>query len=186
MTMEDRRAIFALFSRLTRYPEEELAEVAARGRALLQGNHPDAAADLGLFAAFGCQTPATRLGEIYTAAFDLHPLCAPYVGHHLFGESRERTLFLVRLREIYREHGHRPGPELPDHLAEVLDFLARNPGTPEAEVLVVDGLLPALEKMIAGLEGETEHPYLPLLRGVRDYLLAAFPAPVPAGKEATA
>ncbi|MBE0597286.1 MAG: molecular chaperone TorD family protein [Desulfuromonadales bacterium] len=186
MALDDRHRIFDIFASLARYPGEEIAEAAEQGMAILEREHPTAAAGLAAFDAFVRQTPPLRREEIYTAAFDLHPLSPPYVGHQLFGESRERTLFLVRLREIYREHGHPPGPELPDHLAEILDFLARNPGTPEAEVLVADGLLPALEKMIAGLEGERGHPYLPLFRGMRDYLSAAFPAQRPVRKEATA
>ena len=64
------------------------------------------------------------LEEAYTSAFDLAPLCSPYVGDQLFGASRERSFLLSGLRELQRDARLEAGPELPDHVSEVLRLAA--------------------------------------------------------------
>ena len=162
------RELCGHFARLLGYPGENLAEEARACAALLGEGHP-ATAPVGRFAAYAAGEKTSRMEELYTATFDLQPLCHPYVGYQLCGESRQRALFLVRLREIYRLHGFAAGPELPDHLAEILRFLAGCGDEDLYRETVSDGLLPAVEKLLLGFDS-AGHPYRELLSALRAFL----------------
>lgn len=163
------RTLFALFAELLKYPGAYLADRATEGDTLLAPSRRAAASDLAAFADHARRAGTAEMQEIYTATFDLHPVCAPYLGHHLCGEDPRRGLFLLKLQEIYRAHGFEPGKELPDHLAEVLRFLAGASPSEETETLVNDGLVPALEKMAEALAGK-ENPYRRLVAALRTCL----------------
>jgi nitrate reductase delta subunit len=153
----DRRVLHAL-AELLGYPGPGTA---ARARACALAVAPASAAAarrLERFAvACDVRSPAL-LEELYTAAFDLGPVCVPYVGYHLFGEGRERALFLARLRAMQRAEGHAPGADLPDHVSEVLRFLAIARDHEDRDALLSEGLAPAVEKMLSALE-QAEHPW---------------------------
>jgi nitrate reductase delta subunit len=91
--------------------------------------------------------------ELFSSTFDLDPACAPYVGHHLCGEGPRRGVFLARLADVYRQDGFedRAGPagELADHVSVVLRYLSEVPAGPGRKALLEDGLVPALDKMLA-------------------------------------
>jgi nitrate reductase molybdenum cofactor assembly chaperone NarJ/NarW len=157
------------FAALLGYPHGDLDGAARACHTLLAGQHQSAAAQLEHFCAFLATEPAARVEEVYTATFDLQPVCYPYVGFQLFGESKERILFLVKLQECYRTHGYVSGGELPDHLSEVLQFLAMATDATARNELVEDGLLPALAKIIQGSEA-AQHPYGHVLRALQTFL----------------
>lgn len=89
-----------------------------------------------------------RIQEEYVRAFDLSPLCFPYLSHHLFGDSFRRGAYMVKLKEIYREKGYNPPQkELPDHLGVVMEFLSYMASTKSYEErreiitnYIIDGL----------------------------------------------
>jgi nitrate reductase molybdenum cofactor assembly chaperone NarJ/NarW len=95
----------------------------------------------------------------YTSTFDLTPSCSPYLGVHLFGdENRDRARLMVGLRQSYTRAGMAVNHgELPDHIAEVLDFVDRAPGD-EREDLLRLVVVPALQKMDEILR-PTSNPY---------------------------
>jgi nitrate reductase molybdenum cofactor assembly chaperone NarJ/NarW len=95
-----------------------------------------------------------RLQEIYIELFDLHAETSPYIGHHLFGEDIRRSLFMAKLREQYREVGIADSIELPDHLAEILRYLAALDGdlSAEDEELIERCVLPAVQHMRRAIE----------------------------------
>jgi nitrate reductase delta subunit len=163
------QALCRHFATLLSYPQGDMGDVARTCRDLLAECQPPAPAELARFCDFVAAQAASRLEEIYTATFDLQPVCHPYVGYQLFGESKQRTLFLVRLQECYRRHGYVAGGELVDHLSEVLRFLATTQDVTARAELVSDGLLPALAKIIQGME-DGEHPYGDLLRALQGFL----------------
>jgi nitrate reductase delta subunit len=167
--MNAEREIFTLYADLLDYPGEATARRALAGAELLAAHAPPAAPALTRFAGFAAEAGSARLEELYTATFDLNPLCFPYVGYQLCGEGRQRTLLLVRLQELYREHGFAAGAELPDHLTVVLRFLAAAAPGSEREALTADGLRPALAKMLAAFS-EAGHPYAELLRSLRAFV----------------
>jgi nitrate reductase delta subunit len=161
------------FATLLSYPQADMGGAARTCQNLLAEHHRLAAAELGRFCDFVEVQAAARVEEIYTATFDLQPVCHPYVGYQLFGESKQRTLFLIKLQECYRRHDYISGGELPDHLSEVLRFLAKAQDEPARAELMNDGLLPALAKIIQGIE-DGEHPYGDVLRALQSFLSGEF------------
>jgi nitrate reductase delta subunit len=158
------RGFAALFS----YPDASVRQTVAACAARLRALDSAAAEPMDRFAVFLDAQETSRLEELFTSTFDLQPLCHPYVGYLLCGESQQRTLFLIRLRQLYRRHGFQAGAELPDHLATLLRFVGSvADGQCRLEV-VRDGLLPALEKLAEGLEAQ--QPYAGLIQAVRHFL----------------
>lgn len=153
-----------VLAELLSYPAPGLAERARAAGAAL----PPSVAD----PALRCAQALGALGqgaaeELYTATFDLRPAVSPYLGLLLCGEGPRRNALLAYLAGAYAEAGHAPGPELPDHLAEVLRFLAHAGGSDLARELAAAAVRPAARRMIAALPAE--NPY----RGALDALLDA-------------
>jgi nitrate reductase delta subunit len=155
--MTQDRLVLEQLAALLDYPGPWLA-ARARACARLVAASPPAAVRLTRFADACEARPAERLEELYTAGFDLGPACVPYVGVHLFGEGRERALFLARLRAMQRAAGQAGNGDLPDHVSEVLRLLAAAPDGDDRDALLADGLAPAAEKMLSALE-QAEHPW---------------------------
>lgn len=169
-----------LFDYPSRDPRPPLACVLARVSART-------ARELDRFAAWALSTPQDAREELHTTTFDLSPLCPPYVGHHLCGESPSRGLFLSRLAGVYAAHGFVPtAGELPDHVATALRFAAAAHGRDRDE-LVEDGLVPAVAKMREALRGRP-NPYRHLLGGLQRLLeeeIASRPRAIPQAEEVT-
>ncbi len=106
----------------------------------------------------------TRLQEHYVEAFDFKAETSLYLGHHLFGEEIRRSLFMAQLRGRYRELGIPDTTEVPDHLANVLRFLAALEAGPERAELIHDCLVPALDHMLRVMP--PDNPYAFLLQAV--------------------
>ncbi|ADU67156.1 nitrate reductase molybdenum cofactor assembly chaperone [Desulfurispirillum indicum] len=157
--------LYRCFSVLMRYPDLHMASV-ARQAAQAAAFLPQAAQPLEFFCGVAEDSGVKVMQEAYTAAFDLQPLAAPYVGYHLFGDDARRGQFLIRLQEIYRQRGITPDPgELADHLATVLRFLATTAGSTEHGALARDALLPAV-RSIHGALAQGENPYRHILQSL--------------------
>ena len=106
------------------------------------------------------------LGEqqmAYTSTFDVAPACSPYLGTHLFGDDmRDRSRLMVGLRMTYARGTEE---ELPDHIAEVIDFADRYEEEEWGELRQLV-LLPALTRMEEILAA-TSNPYRHLIRATR-------------------
>ena len=126
-------------SALLTYPDEALArgtaeiETALRDEALL-----DASAIEGLrplLAELGSRD-LFDLQERFVLLFDRSRSLSLNLFEHVHGESRARGQAMVDLLETYRAGGFEPvGPELPDHLPMLLEFLAARPLDEAREVL---------------------------------------------------
>ena len=159
------RQFAALFS----YPDAATAQTANACAAHLREMDSAAAAPLARFADFLAVQQPARLEELFTATFDLQPVCHPYVGYQLCGESQQRTFFLMRLQQLFRQHGFAGDGELPDHLATLLRFVGNVADRECGMEIIRDGLLPALAKMAEGLEGRSQ-PYGELIEAVQHFL----------------
>lgn len=157
------------------YPDPSIRVTATACADLLRDAHPEAGEVFAGFLRFLNDHPAARLEEIYTATFDLQPACHPYVGYQLCGENQKRALFLMKLQQLYREHDFPAGAELADHLATLLRFVAEVADPQCREELIQDGILPALDKMLAQAESAT-NPYIQLLQVVRLVMAQSAPA----------
>lgn len=106
--------------------------------------------------------------ELYTRTLDLTPTTAPYVGYAAYGESYHRGELLAALVRAYRELGLDPGSELPDHLANVLRYLARCQA-PLPELLeILPKALSEMERTLRTLDAK--NPYLLVLEAVQEAL----------------
>lgn len=160
------------FGLLLCYPDKRLGAQTAACLAQLEQVDAEAAAALQTFHRFVETHDIRRIEEAFTGTFDLQSLCHPYVGYQLCGESQQRTMFMLKLREIYRQHDFTPANELPDHLTEVLRFIGSIDDPTCRLEIIRDGILPALAKMIQGLENH-DRPYLALLNALQRFLTAA-------------
>ncbi len=148
--------LYRLFADLLEYPTPDLPGQARACVALLGADHPQAAALLDEFCAFADQTPTGQMEELYTRTFDMQPVCYPYIGYQLFGESYKRGAFLAKLKEQYQVHGFDSGRDLPDHLPVILRFLGVLPEVDQE--LIDEGVVPALGAMVAAFANKPD-PY---------------------------
>lgn len=157
------------FADLLSYPDGATRQTAADCAALLREIRPEAGQPLAGFVNFLDAHQAAQVEEVFTETFDLQPACHPYVGYQLCGESQQRTMFLIKLQQLYNQHGFAAGAELPDHLSTMLRFIGTVDDRNCRQELVSDGLLPALEKLLQGLE-QHDHPYVALLWALQGFL----------------
>lgn len=159
------------FAELFSYPTEDLTQTVVACAELLREEQSSASASLERFASFLQTQTAMRIEEVFTSTFDLQPVCHPYVGYQLCGESQQRGMFLMQLNQLYRQHGFVPGVELPDHLSTLLRFIGTLAPQDCSRELIEDGLLPALAKILQGLDA-ADHPYADLLLSLQSFLAA--------------
>ncbi|WP_338702167.1 nitrate reductase molybdenum cofactor assembly chaperone [Streptomyces sp. Q6] len=143
------------------YPDAELYERLPLVRA--------AAPELGAFVDHAEATGERELAAHYVRVFDFKNRHSLYLTWWRDGDTRRRGMSLVRMKQIYREHGLEfTGEELPDFLPAVLEFSAQ-----------VGPFL--LEEHRSGLEllrlALTDHgtPYASVL----DAVCATLPGPTP-------
>jgi nitrate reductase delta subunit len=168
-SLQTHQDICRQFAALLSYPDPELQKTAASCQQLLQENRPEVATQLQRFIDLLAATEQARIEEIFTSTFDLQPVCHPYIGYQLCGESQQRTMFLMKLQELYRQHDYQSGCELPDHLSEVLRFVGITNDQGCRQELIGDGVIPALEKLIPAIEND-DHPYKGLLKALHSFL----------------
>lgn len=148
--------LFDLLGGLLSYPS---ADWRARVEACLEALRPENAEAAGYVTAFLGGTagvPGTAMEELFTSTFDMNPACSLEAGWHLFGEDYARGAFLVKLRGEMRRLNVAESAELPDHLGHVLAVLGRMEEAEAAEFAAAC-VMPAIEKMIAGVAGHAEN-----------------------------
>jgi nitrate reductase delta subunit len=142
------RRVLQLFADILDYPQQNIVQHVRECETLVSATSSEAAVLLRQFRRFLEETPNGQLEEVYTGIFDLDAACHPYVGYQLFGESYERSAFIVELKKRYRSSGFEASEsELPDRLSVLLRFLSMSgDGDPNQEI-INEGILPALDKM---------------------------------------
>ncbi|MBE2276119.1 MAG: nitrate reductase molybdenum cofactor assembly chaperone [Rhodobacteraceae bacterium] len=132
---------FKALSLLLCYPSEDLAEAmpaiaeVLREEGLLTGAALDELSPLLADLATG---DLYDLQERYVFLFDRSRTLSLNLFEHIHGESRDRGGAMVDLLETYRAGGYDlVGPELPDHLPVLLEYLSTRP-LDEARALLAD------------------------------------------------
>jgi len=151
-----------LFADLLDYPTLATSLNAGHCYQRLHQSQPDAAAFLESFYYTTENRTLEQMQELYTITFDMQPVCYPYIGYQLFGESYKRGAFMAQLNEAYHVSGYSGGTELPDHVSVVLRFLAQDTARRDEEfgrALLSEGVIPALKKMVEALGRQVENPY---------------------------
>lgn len=171
--------LYDLFADLLSYPTVDLPAQAETCLAQLRTSHPEATVALEKFSAALAERSLAQNEEFYTVTFDMQPVCYPYAGYHLFGESYKRGAFMAQLNEAYHAFGYSAGDELPDHVPAILRFLgldAANRQGDFCQALLNEGLVPALGKMRQAFDEQSKNPYASLLMALQVFLT---PVPVP-------
>ncbi len=158
-----------VFSQLLSYPSAQTKLTAVEFEQQLKELDPAAAPAFSSYLNFLELQELVQIEELFTLTFDLQALTDPYIGYQLCGESQARTMFLLKLQGLYAQQGFSCGTELPDHLSVMLRFIGSNDDPQGNTEIIVDAILPALEKIIAGIE-TTDHPYRHLLNALQIYL----------------
>jgi nitrate reductase delta subunit len=176
MTRDSIATLYDLFADLLQYPTLATPLKAGLCYEQLQASQPEVGDLLQYFYDEIQRQNLQQLEELYTITFDMQPVCYPYVGYHLFGESYKRGAFMAQLNEAYHAAGYSVVQELPDHLSVILRFLALNVTTRKDDfgrALLTEGLLPALEKMLQPFVPTSENPYGKLLSALHLVLVSA-------------
>lgn len=145
--------IYSIFADILEYPGPRLNILVEESVDLLLRVNRCAAERMEKFSNFIGGTAPARIEEIYTRTFDLQPVCYPYAGYQLFGESYKRGAFMVKLKERYSAYGFSVENELPDHLPVILRFLSALPDRQQEAALVTECLVPVLTKMAGAFKG---------------------------------
>lgn len=174
MTKDLTSTLFDLFAALLEYPSAATTEQAEQLLEQLTPHFIESAEALERFVRRLDQLSLEKMRELYTITFDMQPVCYPYVGYQLFGESYKRGAFMAQLNEAYHACGYSAGQELPDHLAVILRFLgldSTNRASEFCQALLTSGLTPALEKMLKVFNEGSENPYAELLAALQFFLV---------------
>jgi nitrate reductase delta subunit len=164
----------ASFADLLLYPTTSILAQAEACLTGLQDSHPEAMPAFENFLRGLNQCELEKLKELYTTTFDMQPVCYPYIGYQLFGESYKRGALMAQLNEAYHAFGFSAGQELPDHVSVALRFLGLDAANREGEFcqsLLNSGLIPALEKMLQSFGRQSENPYFWLLSALQRFLV---------------
>lgn len=167
----DRAELYSLFAELFTYPREGYTRAVGRSRAMRGEFPPAAREDLAKFDERVRGRTTEQLEELFVGTFDLNPVCILEIGWHLYGDNYDRGAFLVKLRERLRRCAIPESTELPDHLTHVLALLGRMEAG-EADAFAAESVIPALDKMLAGIAGK-DSPYEFLLSALRKTLACA-------------
>lgn len=141
--------LYADLATLFAYPEKRDAVAAATSRLEQALAVRGVTVDLAPFCTFVTTSDLGQLQEEYVRTFDFNPRCAPYLGHHLFGDTIRKGSFMIALKAFYAECGYIPaGNELPDHLQLLLDCAAHlAEDEPSRKILLRSFVADGLERM---------------------------------------
>jgi len=174
--------LYDSFADLLAYPTPSIWQQAETCLTQLRESYPQATPALEGFQRGLQQRTLEQMEELYTVVFDMQPICYPYVGYQLFGESYKRGAFMAQLNEAYHAFGYSVERELPDNLSVILRFLSLDSANRHTvpvsfregefcQALLNEGVAPALEKMLQAFEPQSENPYFRLLTALQSVLV---------------
>jgi nitrate reductase molybdenum cofactor assembly chaperone NarJ/NarW len=169
MNKDSTGLLYTLFADLLSYPSQDLFSITETCLGELRSVRAAAADELEAFQSGIQGLPAEKIEELYTVTFDMQPVCYPYAGYQLFGESYKRGAFMAQLNEAYHAFGYSAGEELPDHISIILRFLGLDAANRKGEfcqTLLGEGVIPALEKMLQAFT-ESQNPYVRLMNALQ-------------------
>jgi len=158
---------YTLFARVLDYPGEEVYEQVRELIAQGSSSNSEAIEPLRKFESGLTGKSLGELQELYTGTFDMRPDRTTNLGCHLFGEDVRRNIFMAQLKDRMEARHIRTGTELPDHLSLVLQLLAAQDSTDDAETLITDCLIPCVTRMLASFDQNgSSNPYTHALQAL--------------------
>lgn len=163
--MADQIHPLKLVSLLLQYPEPEaVAEIKALDPdeiGPVSGTQREA---LGRFLEWYRPQELDALRQSYVDNFDFDRLHSLHLTYQLHGDSRQRGLALLKIKNVYREAGLDPdGNELPDYLPLMLEFAVLNPEGAD----LLDRHRESIELIRGGLDRK-DSPWTGLFDVIRD------------------
>jgi nitrate reductase molybdenum cofactor assembly chaperone len=159
------KSIYERLADLLEYPGASWCSLIESCGELAAEEIPESSGALSVFREAVTNLSLSELQEVYTRTFDLSPVCALDIGYHLFGENYKRGVFLASLRETEAPFDLGQEHQLPDYLPVLLRLLTKLDDEELRSALIVDCMIPALEKMLKTL-GEGENPYRHLIAAI--------------------
>jgi nitrate reductase delta subunit len=115
-------------SLLLDYPDRQLVGRLALLRRVAARLDEPVGAPLRRFLDHAAGTPPTALAADYVATFDHRKRCCLFLTYYAHGDTRNRGMALLTLKQTYAAAGLQlTAEELPDHLAVMLEYAAINP-----------------------------------------------------------
>jgi nitrate reductase molybdenum cofactor assembly chaperone NarJ/NarW len=162
---------YASLGRMLDYPDGKEGMRADHGTVSRVLREKDVESPLAPFARFVESSTLSKLQEEYVGTFDFSTAVAPYLGHHLFGDNRQKGAYLIRLKQEFGRHGFVPaGNELPDHLPLMLGFLAHLAERGDDGVrrsFISECVLPGVERLSAGFSARSDSPWKAVVEAIR-------------------
>jgi nitrate reductase molybdenum cofactor assembly chaperone len=174
------KSIYERLADLLEYPGANWCSLIVSCGEVAAEEIPESSDALSIFREAVTNLSLNELQEVYTRTFDLSPVCALDIGYHLFGENYKRGVFLANLRETEAPFDLGQEHQLPDYLPVLLRLLTKLTDEELRSALIVDCMIPALEKMLKTLS-EGENPYRHLIAAVNTKLKSeagAYPATI--------
>lgn len=159
-------------SLLLDYPDDGLPARLPVVRQVVGGLPATVGEPLGRFLDHVDTVGIAELQRDYVETFDVTRKCALHLTYFLHGDTRNRGVALVQLKQLYRQHGAElddADAELPDYLPVVLEFGATV--APDAAWKVLNDHRVGVELLRRALEHRGS-PWLDVVRAVRATLPA--------------
>jgi nitrate reductase delta subunit len=158
------QAAWQATSLLLAYPDEQLPGQLPLLTRAAERLPRQVAAPLERFLDHAARTPVTELAAHYVETFDHRRRCCLYLTYYAHGDTRNRGVALLKLKNAYRLAGLELGPdELPDHLGVVLEFAATTDSEAGRDLLLAHRA--GIELLRLALE-DAGSPYVDVLRAV--------------------
>jgi nitrate reductase delta subunit len=158
------QAAWQVASLLLAYPDEQMHDQLLLLTRVAERLPRQVAAPLERFLDHAIRTPVTELAAHYVETFDHRRRCCLYLTYYAHGDTRNRGVALLKLKNAYRLAGLELGPdELPDHLGVVLEFAATTDSGAGRDLLLAHRA--GIELLRLALE-DAGSPYVDVLRAV--------------------
>jgi len=163
------REAYTLLAAVLDYPADALPEAVARLVKILPEVSPETATALAAFERSLKSNGIPSLQEWYIRTFDFRADSSLHIGHHLFGETGRRGVFVAELTGRYRRYSLPETEDLSDHISCVLRYLAALEPGEEASELIHACMIPALSRINA-VEAIKASPYRTVLEVLPGFL----------------
>jgi len=109
---------------LFEYPDSGYPERVRQIREFLDGDYPEAAADIDTFLEYLPADDLVAMQELFTRSFDVQAIATLDIGYVLFGDDYKRGELLANLNREHIAASNPCGTELADHLPNILRLMS--------------------------------------------------------------
>ena len=163
--------ILTAYGKILKYPDNQYSEQVQEWVESLEG-YPEIRSHVRPFVQHAENASLGKLEELFVKTFEMNKKRPLEIGWHLYGEEYKRGQFLVKMRDLLREHGIKENGELPDHLTYCLTVLPKLDSA-DTETFVRKYMHPAIDSIIEGF-GKEDNPYLGVVESLSMLLEGAY------------